>query len=73
MTRSELEAEILKLDSAARADLAATLLRSLEELSYTENEWLWDKEAQRRHDEFLAGKGSERPADDVFRNARARL
>ncbi|MEA4883585.1 MAG: addiction module protein [Clostridia bacterium] len=63
----------LELDPATRADLAAKLLRSLEELSYAENERLWAKEAQRRPDEFLAGRGSERPAEDVFRDARAHL
>ncbi|BAS28721.1 addiction module protein [Limnochorda pilosa] len=73
MTVEKLESEALKLDPGARAKLAAKLLLSLEELSDAENEQLWAEEAQRRHDELVAGTAGERPSADVFRDARARL
>jgi len=73
MDLQTLETEALKLNSNARAKLAERLLQSLETLSDTENEQLWAEEAQRRHQELEAGTVAERSADEVFREARARL
>jgi len=73
MNLAELEAEVLKLDSHARAQLAATLLQSLEALSDIENERLWAEEALRRDEELETGATTSRGAADVFREARARL
>lgn len=73
MTRHDLESAVLRLTPAERADLAAKLLRSLEELSDAENEALWAAEAQRREEELVAGRASERPVEDVFRDIRDRL
>jgi hypothetical protein len=73
MNLEELEAEVLKLNSHARAQLAAKLLQSLEALSDAENERLWAEEALLRHEELETGAAIPRAAEDVFREARARL
>jgi hypothetical protein len=73
MNLEELEAEVLKLNPQARAQLAAKLLQSLEALSDAENERLWAEEALRRHEELETGTAISRAAEDVFREARARL
>jgi hypothetical protein len=73
MNLEELEAEVLKLNPHARAQLAAKLLQSLEALSDAENERLWAEEALRRDEELETGAAIPRAAEDVFREARARL
>lgn len=73
MTANELESAALRLTPKERAELAAKLLHSLEDLSDAEIEQLSVHEAERRHAELLAGTAPERPAQDVFRNVRARL
>lgn len=73
MNLEEIEVEVLKLNADARAQLAEKLLQSLEALSDTENERLWATEALRRHEELETGGATPRAAEDVFREARARL
>ena len=73
MTVKQIEKQLLKLDSRSRAKLAERLLHSLDELSEAENEQLWAQEALRRHHELSSGKAKARPANEVFREARARL
>jgi hypothetical protein len=73
MNLEELEAEVLKLNPHARAQLAAKLLQSLEALSDAENERIWAEEALRRNEELETGTVAARAAEDVFREARARL
>jgi len=73
MDIEKLEAEVLKLDPKSRARLAEKLLGSLEELSEQERTQLWAEEAQRRDAQIDADPESNRPADDVFRNARSRI
>lgn len=73
MSIDELEAEALKLAPAARARLAERLLESLETLSDEENARLWADEAQRRDEAWDASGKVGHAADDVFREARARL
>lgn len=73
MTTEQVENEALKLDPEARAELAEKLLRSLEELSDEDIERLWAEEAVRRDAELDSGTASMRDADDVFRDARARI
>jgi hypothetical protein len=73
MTLDELESAILKLDPRARAMLATRLLESLDTLSDAESERLWADEAMRREEEIESGAVIPRPAEDVFREARARL
>jgi broad specificity phosphatase PhoE len=69
----ELEAEALKLDLHERAKLAETLLQSLDALSDAELDRLWAEEAQRRDDELEADQTVGRRAEEVLREARARL
>ncbi len=73
MSINEIESEALKLDLKARAKLAHVLLQSLDSLSEKENERLWAEEAMRRHEELESGKSEEIPAEEVMRNAYARL
>jgi Putative addiction module component len=73
MTNKQVESEALKLKPQARAELAEKLLKSLEELSDEEVRRLWAEEAVRRDAELDAGTASMRDAEDVFRDARARL
>ena len=69
---AEIEQEVLSLDVSTRAELARTLVDSLDDLS--EEEWnrLWGEEAERRYDEFLAGRAKAYPAEEVFARIRAR-
>ncbi len=73
MTTEQVENEALKLKPEARAELAEKLLKSLEDLSDEDIERLWAEEAVRRDAELDAGTASMRDADDVFRDARARI
>ncbi|MEE8584491.1 MAG: addiction module protein [Acidobacteriota bacterium] len=72
LTLEQLEAEALKLSVEARARLAQRLLRSIEPAAESEIDLLWIDEAQRRHQELLAGAQAV-PADEVFAKARALL
>ena len=73
MTIEQVEIEALKLNAQARAELAEKLLKSLEELSDEEIEKLWVEEAVRRDADLDSGAASMRDAEDVFKEARARL
>jgi len=73
MTTDQVENEALKLKPEARAELAEKLLKSLEDLSDEEIERLWAEEALRRDVELDSGTASMRDAEDVFRDARARI
>lgn len=73
MNAEQVEAEAMKLDVKARARLAGLLLESLESLSPEENERIWAEEAERRSAALDAGTLKSRPAEDVFRDAQARL
>lgn len=73
MNIEELEAEALKLDLHGRAKLAEKILRSLDEPSEKEIEQLWLEEALRRKKELEEGRATARDADEVFRDASARL
>ena len=73
MTNKQVETEALKLSPPARAELAEKLLISLDDLSEEEIERLWAEEAVRRDAEIDDGTASMRDAEDVFRDARARL
>ena len=73
MKIEDLEVAALGLDPKNRARLAERLLESLESLSPEENARIWAEEAQRRADALESGTLSSRPADDVFREARARI
>jgi putative addiction module component (TIGR02574 family) len=57
----------LKLDD--RAALAERLLASLDELGEEEAEHLWAEEAQRRLEEYRAGRAGAADAQDVAKKA----
>jgi putative addiction module component (TIGR02574 family) len=59
----------LSLDVRDRAALAQRLLASLEELSEEEAEHLWSGEAQRRLEEYRAGRAMAVPAEEVAKKA----
>jgi putative addiction module component (TIGR02574 family) len=71
MTLNELETEALRLDPKSRALLAERLLGSLDALSEAEIEKLWLDEAERREQEWDAGKVEGIPADQVLRELRS--
>lgn len=52
-----------------RAQLAGSLLLSLDEPSESEIERLWLEEAKRRLKAFKEGKASSRPSEEVFERA----
>lgn len=68
----ELAREALELDAVSRAELARTLVDSLEDLPEEELNRLWGEEAERRYDDFLAGRVQAYPAEEVFARIRAR-
>lgn len=70
LTPEQLEAEALKLPNKDRVRLARKLLRSIEPAPESEIDRLWIEEAQRRHEDLLAGAESI-PATEVFAKARA--
>jgi putative addiction module component (TIGR02574 family) len=69
----DLEAEALRLPVIERARLAERLLESLDALSEEEHQRLWTEEAVRRDAELDADPSRGRAAEDVFRDAQARL
>ena len=75
MTRdtSELRKELDKLSPKQKAELARTLIDSLDEDLDDDVEQLWLDEAARRYEAYRRGEMSSRPAAEVFTRARARL
>ena len=73
MTAIDLESEVLKLSPKERARIAQRLLESLEAPSQEEIESLWLDEAERRDRALDDDPGRAIPADEVLREARARL
>jgi putative addiction module component (TIGR02574 family) len=60
------------LSERERAHLAETLLRSLEPEQDEGVEEAWEAEIARRVEEIRSGTAQGRPAEDVFRDVRAR-
>ena len=73
MPIKKIESEALNLDIDARAQLAGKLLMSLDEPSASEVERLWLNEAEKRLNEYRAGKAHGVPAHEVFKRAVAEL
>ena len=63
--------QLLQLPVESRAELAARLIASLEQSSDENVEALWLDQAKRRLEEVESGQVSPKPAEEVFRNARA--
>jgi putative addiction module component (TIGR02574 family) len=59
----------LRLKVHDRASLAERLLASLDDLSEEEAERLWAEEAQRRLEEYRAGRTRAVPAEEVHQKA----
>jgi putative addiction module component (TIGR02574 family) len=59
----------LRLGVRDRAALAQRLLASLDELSEEEAERLWAEEAQRRREDYHAGRAGSVPAEEVAKRA----
>ncbi len=59
----------LSLEVRDRATLAERLLASLDEITKEEAERLWAEEAQRRLEEYRAGRAQGVPADEVHAKA----
>ena len=68
----ELKTEVLKLGPACRASLARELLASLDAMSESEIEALWEDEAIRRDDEIDQGAARLNPIRGALNRARAR-
>ncbi len=68
----DISSEALELPVAARAQLAKQLLDSLDDISEEENNKLWAEEAERRYDEYKAGKIKAIPAEEVFARLKSR-
>lgn len=73
MTIADLEAQVLQLAPKERARIAQRLLESLEAPSQEEIESLWLDEAERRDKALDEDPSRAIPADEVLREARARL
>ena len=73
MNLEECEQQARQLPLTDRSVLIEHLIDSLDELDEAECERLWIEEAERRYQEYKAGNITSRPAEDVFRNACAKL
>ena len=72
-TLEKLEKDAFSLTAADRARLAMDLIKSLDNQDDGDAEELWLQEAERRYREYRKGNLSTRPAEDVFRDAFAKL
>ena len=72
-TLQDLATQALKLPPAQRAQLAETLIASLEEFDTAENERLWVEEAERRYREYKAGNTPAYSMDEFFREIAERM
>nr|VFJ90330.1 MAG: putative addiction module component, TIGR02574 family [Candidatus Kentron sp. LFY]VFK19939.1 MAG: putative addiction module component, TIGR02574 family [Candidatus Kentron sp. LFY] len=72
-TFDECKQKARQLPLSERALLIEHLLATLDDLGEQECEQLWVAEAARRYAEYKKGTIAARPADDVFRDARARI
>ena len=70
---SQLREELDKLSPKQKAELARTLIDSLDEDLDDDVEQLWLDEAARRYEAYRCGEMSSRPAAEVFARARSRL
>ena len=72
-TVAEIEAKIRTLSPEDKAELLRVLIDELDGPADANVEQAWLAEAQRRHREIEEGKVRPVPAEQVFRNLRARL
>jgi len=72
-TLENVEREAFSLTAPDRARLAMDLIKSLDNQDDADAEELWLQEAERRYREYREGNLPTRPAEDVFRDAFAKL
>lgn len=72
-TRESVLADALRLDAAARAEIAAELLASLDGPADADAEQAWAAEIERRVAQLDAGTAKLEPWDDVRRRIEAKL
>ena len=71
---NEIESEALCLPEESRAQLAKSLLLSLEATAQNEDtDRVWAEEAERRYQEIQRGEVIGQDSEEVFREARSRL
>ena len=73
ITLEEFEKQARQLSLQEKASLIENLISSLDDVDEAECERLWIEEAKRRYKEYKAGNISSSPANDAFRNTRAKL
>jgi len=75
MARSvaEIENDINHLKPEEQVNLIRTLIENMDSNREENIEEIWLQEAHKRYDEIKSGKVKTIPADEVIRNARARL
>jgi len=73
MTVKDVESAAMRLSTKARARLAARLLKSLEKPGGKGILDDWADEAERRYRAYKQGRTKAIPAEEVFREARAKL
>jgi len=66
-------ADALKLTPNERAELAESLIASLDEPDEADAEQAWLEEADKRYQAYKQGRISSRPAEDVLRDARSAI
>ena len=69
----KLKTELMALPSESRAQLAQTLIESLDDEVDSDAEALWLREVRRRDSEIRSGTVKTKPAEQVLQEARDRL
>lgn len=69
----DVQRQVLSLSEREKATLARMLIDALDASEDGDVEELWLQEAQRRYDEYLAGRVEARSGPDVMARARQRL
>jgi putative addiction module component (TIGR02574 family) len=70
----ELEKKALELSNQERALLIRHLLQSLDKGKEVKNaDELWINEAKSRYNQFKQGETSDKPAEDVLKDAKSKL
>jgi len=72
-TFSDIESEAMQLSRQERALLVERLLTTLDFGEDVNAEELWLQEAERRYQEYRAGRLASKPAEQVFEDAKKRL
>ena len=72
-TLNAIEEKALQLSKKERGLLAEKLLRSIDDNSLTEIDELWIKEAEKRYNDYLAGKTKGIQGDKIFSDIKQEL